>query len=64
MNENCCSPDFEECDCECHENLEAIKHRTPCCEVCPICEMRVKTGFEKIHEVKHKRGEKIDYEEI
>lgn len=45
---NCCSSDFDTCDCSCHEG-EAIMHCFPCCEECEHCETNITYGLLEKH---------------
>lgn len=43
-----CVVDLEECDCDCHGELN-IMHIIPCCTICRYCHKRVSTLIE-LHE--------------
>lgn len=38
--------DTIECDCECHYSDSDSFHCVPCCQACPHCEMRFRSGYE------------------
>lgn len=43
---------FEECNCDCHNENSSMMHCMPCCYECPTCSRNIRKEYYFIHKEK------------